>query len=279
MIQMMLFSLFLLAGFPSKPALKVSFSDALQQQLITVESTSTGGLPEKPLSLKIFNDSRKDLELTIPAGYIFRSQDSSEQDLITIQDRRLELSKKSNRIVNLPGMCIQAGHATPGKGSAYRPGGPAGGVLAKLIAYVNENRMLDPNTQYALWAVTDGEDLANIDNEELRKFTAGLLGKAAPSYALLHEATSAPPGRRAFIPNPVLVRGTFEYRTEKDLLASFALYNEHGEKVVPFFSDQEQRRGGHRFRFSFEIRELPPGIYYARLTDGSRTIGEQKIEW
>ncbi len=279
MIQTTLLSLFLLAGFSSTPALKVTFSDAIQQQLISVEASSPGGLPEKPLSLKIANDSRRDLELLIPAGYIFPSQDSSEQDLITIQDRQLAIAKKSSRIVKLPAMCIQASHAAPGKGSGYRPGGPASGKLGKLVSFVNQKNILESDTQYALWAVTDGEDLANIVNEELRKFTADLLGLKAPSYSLIHESMAPQAGQRAFVPNPVVVRGTFEYQTEVDILASFGLFDENGKEVVPFFTDQEQRRGGHRFRFTFEIRHLPPGTYYARLRDGERTIGEQQIEW
>lgn len=274
-----LFCLFPLIIFPSLPATEISFADALARQVITVESLATGGLHERSLELKVNNSSRKNLEVLIPAGFIFQSQDSSEQDLIAIRGKKLALEKGQKKTVALHGMCIQADHATPGEGSRFRPGGPATGNLAALITFITQKRLFDSNTQYALWAITDGKSLSNIDNEELRKFTAELLGKPSPSYTFGHESLAPEPGTRAFVPNPVTVRGTFLYQTNEDIVASFGLYNESGTLVAPFFDGQEQRRGSHRFRFTFEIRALPSGTYYARLKAGEKTIGEQKIEW
>lgn len=266
-------------GRPIAPGPPVTLREAMQQGLIEVEVSGAGGHTGESLRLKVGNRHVRALELRIPAGQYFPSEDSTLQDLMVIQSEAVVLTKGESRTLKLRGMCTQADHGSPGEGSLFRVGAPAGGQLGQLAAYLDRQRITDMSAQYAIWAVTNGESLGNITNEELRRFTAELLGKTPPPYAILRNDRPAAPRQPAFSQPPLAVQGVFTYQTDTDILASFGLYNEAGELIHAFFTDQPQRKGGHRFKFSFEIRNAPSGTYFARMRSGEQTIGELRVEW
>ena len=253
--------------------------EAIAQGLVQLQSSGEGGHSGKSLKLVIQNNQKKKLRLHIPAGLIFHSQDTSEQDLIVINSRAVEFEKAQKRTIRLYGMCTQASNSSPGTGSAFQMGSMASGNLGKLVSFIDEKRITEQSAQYAIWAITDTHSLANIDHPELLIFTAKLLGKIPPEYTLVHAPSRSRPGAPAFVPRPSVVKGTFRYQTDKDIKASFGLYNDEGALLHSFFDDQAQRKGHHQFKFHFEINNLPSGKYFARLMNGVEVVRELEVEF
>jgi hypothetical protein len=273
-------------------ASSIPLSEAISKKLVSVEAFGTGGHSGESLKLTLRNLGAKGLELAIPAGLIFPSQDTFLQDLIVIRSESVVLEKGQNRIVRLFGICAQASYGSPGEGSVFKVGRMAEGALAQVVRYIDEHRITDNAAQHAVWAVTDGHSVANINNDELKKLTAELTGQKYVPYTVRHaptpsegyvvrratvtEVTTYEP---AFRPNPIVIEGLFEYQTDSDIIASFGIYNEQGEMIHPLFKSRRQIKGFHKFKFTFEIRNLPKGKYFARMTSGQRILGEMPIEW
>jgi hypothetical protein len=260
----------------------VSLDEALKNGMITLEAGATGGHSGQSLKLNIMNHQPGDWVLQIQAGEQFASEDPGEQDLIVIRRQSLAMKEKGAKEVLLQARCTQAGNRSPSSGSGFRYAGPAEGKLAKLVNFIDQAKIVDHPAQEAIWTVTNGHSLAYIDHEELQKLSAALLGVEKPTYAV--ESRPVPPseeaGRTAFeAREPALLKGAFACQLEKDIQASFGLYNEEGEELLQLFANRTLRKGTNRMRFSFEISDLERGTYYARLSSEGRVVEEEAMIW
>jgi hypothetical protein len=111
--------------------------------------------------VKVINLYKKKWTLAIPAGLIFYSRDTSIQDLMITQSREVAMEKMQNRTLRLFANCIQASNGSPGEGRVFLPGKQAEGKLARLAAYLDEQRIVEDPAQYAIWAVTDGKSIVS----------------------------------------------------------------------------------------------------------------------
>lgn len=273
------FSLLLLVFLPIHLLLAGStydLAEALEKGFVKLEASGTGGHTNQSLSIRLTNLHKKKWELVIPAGFLFQSQDTSEQDLLVVRARTLKMEKGKNPKLRLHALCTQANNASPGLGSTFLAYQLASGPLLSLAQYLHKKRLSDAEAQDAVWAITDNHPISYIGNSDLAAFMAELLGKRLPGYTIEHQGRSRP-GQPAFRDEPALVHGLLEYQTSTDCQASFGLYNAEGEQVVVGFENQTQRAGRHRFKFHFEILNLPKGKYYARMTSGDAVLGEMEV--
>lgn len=250
----------------------VDISEALKKGLILVRITAQGGHSGEAIRLSLGNKGKKTLEIRIPAGQVFEAVDSSLQNLMALEEKLLTLEAGKTRPVGLQAACVEAGDASPFAGSAFNLGALASGQLLKVAQFIHEHRLFnDPSAQNAVWAVTDGHPLTYINHEGLANLVAETLGKSPPEYAILHQQQSVP-GEPAFRHAPAKLEGVFKYDLQQEKPVSFGLYNDKGEAVHHFFKDRKQLRGYHKFRFTFEIRNLPPGKYSVRLVEKNGTV-------
>ncbi|MCR9286928.1 hypothetical protein OAF63_00390 [Saprospiraceae bacterium] len=257
----------------------ILLNEAIANNQISIEVSGEGGHSGKSLKIKFLNQTKKDLEIKVPAGQIFHSQDSTMQDLMITKGKVLALEKQQNRISKFYGMCIQANNSSPSVGSVFNLGALATGSLLKVAEFIFHNRLYEnASAQSAIWVVTDGHRLEYIEDPKLAAFMAKTLGKERPEYTITHENNSAP-GQPAFQYAPAKIEGVFNYSLAEDQKVSFGLFNEEGELVRSFFKNKAQERGIWKFDFYFEISRLPKGKYSVRLTKGDIEIERREVEF
>lgn len=257
-------------------AKKIDIREAIKTGMIKVAPAGNGGYRDRCLKLTVENLQKKPLEVYVPAGLIFHSVDSATQDLILIQERMLVLEKFQQRSFSVYAMCIQAGNMSPFKDALFTMGKEAEGNLLELVRYIDEQNIRTSPAQYAVWAVTDGKRIENIRHPELAVFTANLLGKPVPEYFIQHDQNNRP-GQTAFQERPSVIDGTFTYKTDQDKVVSFGLYDAAGTLLHEGFKDQVQKKGTHKFKFRFEVRNIPSGKYYARLMSEGEVLEELSV--
>jgi hypothetical protein len=278
MLRTLIFGLLFVSATTLTFSKTIDIRAAIKSGLIEVEPFGNGGHTGKCIQLKLKNLKKKKLEIFVPAGLIFNSVDTFNQDLIIIQDRMLVLDKFQKRSFSLYAMCIQASNASPSIESLFETGPEAEGNLLEVIKFIDKKNIRTQAAQYAIWAVTDNKRIENINHPELAIFTAELLGKPIPQYMIQHAAQSRP-GQPAFQDKPVVINGTFRYKSSEERKVSFGLYNAEGTLLYESFKDQVQQRGEHKFKFLFEVRNIPKGKYYARLISGGVVIEELEVEF
>ena len=265
-------------------ATPIVLEEAISKGYIDLGVVGNGGYNGECLKVTMKNLSKKTLEVTIPAGQIFEAGDSSLQNLMVAKEETLIVERGKDRVANLYTFCVEAGDGSPGKGMPFRLGKMAVGNLLAFAQYLSkENQHKNDYAQSAVWAVSDDERLEGIGDADLSKYVARLLGKPEPQYNVQYRQ----PDQSRLLPgSPVLqmqealsMNGLFYYTLDSDRMVNFELYNEEGEMVHAFTKNRQQKRGYHKFRFEFEISNLPKGKYFARLTSGGRTIEELGVEF
>jgi hypothetical protein len=261
----------------------LGIGEALKKGLVSVTATGTGGHSGQCLQLHLKNLGHKKLEVRIPAGQIFEAGDSSLQNLMVSKTENFLVEAGKSNTRKLFGFCIEATDGSPGENSSFRMGKMAEGNLLKMANYLNDHQLHEhPSAQFAVWAVTDADRLEGIGDPTLTKFVADMLGKPMPDY---HIQYNAPPQDRQLPGQPAnwreafAMNGLFYYDLETDRTVDFGLYNEAGELVHALFKNRLQKRGSHKFRFEFEIKGLPKGKYFAKLTSQNGVIKELAMEF
>jgi hypothetical protein len=265
------------------PAQVLDIADAIKKGYLTATASSAGGHTGECLKLKLESKSRKKLDIRIPAGQVFEAGDSSLQNLMVSKEEVFALEPGRNQISRLFGFCVEAHDGSPGEGSFFSLGKMVEGNLLKLAKHLSENNLHQhPSAQYAVWAVSDADRLEGIGDPGLTKFVADLLGKPMPEYHIQYQQPPQDrllPGQPANWREAMSMHGLFYYTLDNDQKVDFGLYNEQGELVLTLFKDRVQKRGYHKFRFEFEIKGLPKGKYFARMTSGVGTLKELAVEF
>ncbi|MBK9013248.1 MAG: hypothetical protein IPM82_03745 [Saprospiraceae bacterium] len=261
----------------------LDIADAVRKGYLTVSAEGAGGHDGECLKLNLKNKSKKKLEVRVPAGQIFEAGDSSLQNLMVSKNETFFVESGTSRIAKLFGLCIEASDGSPGENSIFKMGKLADGNLLKMAKYLNDNKLHQhPSAQYAVWAVTDADRLEGIGDPTLTKFVADMLGKPMPEYHIEYQAPPQDrqlPGQPANWREAFAMNGLFYYDLASDKQVDFGLYNEAGELVHTLFKNRLQKRGSHKFKFEFEIKGLPKGKYFARLTNKGNVIKELAVEF
>ena len=175
--------------------------------------------------------------------------------------------------------CIQAPNGSPTLGSGFSMSLLATGKLLEIAQYLAEEKLYKSHAaQYAVWSISNGKRVENIDDGKLANHVADLLGVARPEYVVLHKMTSEP-GAPAYREAPSVLKGRWKFTTEEDKLMTFGLYTLDGELKHAFFENKKKIRGFHKFSFTFKVFNMPQGEYYVRLISEGEVIEEKKVKF
>lgn len=173
---------------------RVAIKQALDKKYIKAKALCTGGLE---LDYTVHNLTGDSLIIVIPPGWRFNSNAGKNdyQDILITRQELLVLKGNENKKFHITGFCCEAHKGGPVEGAPYTLGNLADSSLTMLARYLNEHPM-DRNTQqYAVWAISDKEETANITAKNdsmaalLRNFVATLKGEPLPWFTLLKRAT------------------------------------------------------------------------------------------
>lgn len=270
--------LFLLFTFFSQ-AKNISLTEAVEKGYVQISAEGEGGHTGKCLKLKIKNLRKKKLNIQIPAGLIFNSNDPNQQDLMITEERMLAIEGNKRRVAKMYAACVQAPNGSPTLGSGFNMSLLATGLLLDVAQYLAKEKLYKNDAaQYAVWAISNDKRVENIDHGKLANYVADLLGKAHPEYVVVHKTTSSP-GEPAYREAPSIIKGRWKFKTEEDKIMTFGLYTLDGKLKHAFFENKKKIRGLHKFSFTFKVFNMPQGEYYIRLISEGEVIEEKKVRF
>lgn len=260
-------------------AKNILLTEAIQKGYVEISAEGEGGHTGKCLKLKIKNLQKKKLNIQIPAGLVFNSNDPTQQDLMITEERMLALEGNKRRVAKMYAACIQAPNGSPTVGSGFNMSMLASGHLLQVAQYLAKEKLYkNEAAQYAVWAISNDKRIENIDDGKLANFVADLLGKPRPEYVVVHKTTSQP-GEPAYREAPSIIKGRWKFKTEEDKIMTFGLYTLDGELKHAFFENKKKVKGLHKFSFTFKVFNMPQGEYYIRLISGGVVIEEKKVRF
>ena len=257
----------------------VDVQKAIDKKYISAKALCSGGLQLDYHVSNLLNDS---LYVTIPAGWRFNSDAgaSDYQDILMTRREILALKPKESKRFSLKGFCCEASKSGPKAGTPYTSGKMADSSLVSLARYLSSNP-IDQNTQqYAVWAVSDRKETANITHSNdslaamLRAFVSGLKGEPLPWYTLLKKAVVTASGD--VNDYPVRFRASIPYAVAKECYSYCYIVDEKGHTVSGIFGKwllpQEST-----YTASFNVTNLKKGEYRLILESKEASLFEKSF--
>lgn len=257
----------------------VDVQKALDRKYISADALCSGGLQLDYRVSNLLNDS---LYVTIPAGWRFNSDGgkSDYQDILMTHREILALKPKETKHFNMKGFCCEATKFGPKAGVPYTSGKMADSSLVLLARYLNSNP-IDQNTQqYAVWAISDQKETANITHKNdslagmLRAFVSGLKGEPLPWYTLLKKAVVTAYGD--VNDYPVHFRANIPYAIARECYAYCYIVDDKGNTVSAIFGKWLLPQGSS-YTASFNVANLKKGEYRLILESKEASLFEKSF--
>jgi hypothetical protein len=211
---------------------------------------------------------------------LFTTTSEEIQDVVITREELITLAPKKQRSLPLYAMCVQQSNSGANGFETYELGGMATGTLAKLTQEIEKRKDFNTLGQYAVWAITDGDDLNDIsgfDLEEalyLKTYVAGLLGVPVPEYDPEDYLTNYQDTglvQRA-------VKSRFKFYFSEESAVTIAMFDEDNIVVRELYSNPNEAAGTHYLEFEYDVEVYTDKAYYVRLIRDEEIEVSMKME-
>lgn len=231
---------------------------------IDLQVIGTGGHAGECVEVEVINKLPSRVDLFIPAGWRFGSQDSTIQDLLVVKDEVLALAPHGRTRVTCRAFCCEASMGGPMAGTRFHSGGMASAALVKLAEQLAAGRYADAAIQQAVWAVSDEHPISAIDAGDaaatlaLRQLVSGITGRPVPWYTT---AFAAPEEGRVFNPAPVRMTGRVEFQQRHAGILSIVVKDAAGRTIRVLDEGRDLRQGRYSIDVELTVQGWPKGQY------------------
>ncbi len=229
----------------------------------------------KPIIATLTNTTKNPLRISIGNGQIFRAEDTTVQDIVIVKEELIAIKANETKKVPLYGMCIESSNSGNNLETQFHLDGMAEEKLQKLTQEIEKRKDFTTLGQYAVWALTDDNDLNTIsgfDEAEalhLRTFVANLLGVPVPLLDPYDYATN--------YHNDGLIKraaeSKFKFTFSEDSAVSIAMFDENNLVVRELYNNPNVKTGYHELAFKFDVSLYQNKAYFVRMiVDGEIKI-------
>ncbi len=268
--------------FNEKTTQSYTLQEAINNGIITC---SFKGNPEsthylKPLTVKIKNNTKKDISIKIENGLQFEASDSAYQNVILTNDIIVNIPATYSRTKALYGMCTEKTDAAPTSSDLkYNFKGKAKGKLLELTKLIKENKYYSYAGQATVWALACNSPLINIlgynndASQKLVKFASEATNKPIP------EAPKDNDYRYNFESRTINIEfsGKYTYDFQSPIEVSAAMFDTSNIVVRPLVKDTIVQ-GKSLLTYSFDASVYTDDTYYIRFIANDDIIFNRKID-
>ncbi len=226
--------------------------DLLRTGEVDLQVTGTGGYSGGCVRVEVRNRRLLPLDVLIPAGWRFVSEDTSLQDLLVVEDALVALAPGAVGSTTCRAFCCEAARSSPGSGSRFDQGAPAGNALQEFARYIGTQRIPDEVVQQAVWVVSDGICIGSVNVGEvdatraLQERLATITGRAIPWYSTQY---AHPVAGQVFNPEVLRVAGAVDVIQRHAGLLTIVVKDAQGNTVHTLDAGRILAQG----RFSVDV--------------------------
>lgn len=232
-----------------------------------------------PLVVNVKNNTKKIIEMKVPAGLHFVSNEENIQDIISTQAQFVRIAPNSNKHFTISGVCIQSSNGSPGSENDFFLTANAEPKLYELAQFLDKKNIKNSQAQQAAWAISDNRDISNIiglesENEQaLIDKTASILG--LPSVA----AEDIKTWKKARV-NPIYtssLKGYFKFEFPRKTKVQIALFNQDNVLIKEVYN-QDVDAGFHKIDYQLETTEYEGQKITSQLIAYNKVVTRRSID-
>jgi len=254
-----------IAAISSTNVETISIEDAIQQKLIKVNAISNGKYYDESVILSVQNLSTKPITVSIPACYSFYPQEDDEQTLITTTEQLIALNSKQVKKQAIYAFCSEASDAVPTENTPFSFGNTKRKDLEHLMEYTSKHKVSSSSLQDAIWAVSDGNSIANIyveteEDKKLRAYVAEITGRTNPWYT--SPQNHALNDSRNIVSETIKIEGNLVFSLPETTTFYQEIRNKAGEVKMKGTKTLTLTKGENiKFYFKIEVTGWEKGEY------------------
>ncbi|WNJ17396.1 hypothetical protein [Pontibacter sp. G13] len=251
----------------------IALAKALAEQKVKVLARGTGGYNGEKLLLSLKNLTGLPIQIEVPAGQIFGSDDTTKQDLMIVEPEIIPIAARGVTKELVYTMCIQSHNSSPGTDERFHFASMAEGPLLDLAEMIAEQDFHNSTAQSAVWSVTNGDPVRFIFASD-----TGMVRQLAGPVS---EATGADVQDFNFVPREHLmvdIQTSFEVLLNQDATdATLELIDEHGQLVRRYFQGRRVEEGFMRWTLNASHVLGENAQLKLVLRSGSEVLAERNV--
>lgn len=253
----------------------LTLEEAIAKKMVTCRFTSTGSYSGESVAVSVTNLTGNQLTITIPNGTVFKPSEDEDQDLIIVEQQAIALKAKATGNQVLDGFCMEANDHSPTTDNGMKLSKTTNAKLIELAAFVDK-KGYDSNTlQDAIWAVSDGSSISNIDSDTeqgkaLRVFLAKLTNQEDPWYETRQERVVTP--ERLIEKNPISVNGKIRVESDGNMKIHEIVQKVGGEVKNTSPEMAFSRKGMVTYEFTLTVKGWEKGNYEVKVMNGTKLV-------
>lgn len=263
----------------------VNMSDAIKGHLIKLNAVNIlGAYTGSAVQLILTNNDRKDsLDVTVNLGIILKPEDTAYQPMVLAGEEQLVLAPGKKDEVSVKVFCGNCPRHCPRKNLKYTFLRLGSDDLVHVLRFINNHKLFDYLGQSAVWAITNGNPIGNIYDQErdsvskqLINIVCSVTGRPKPEYYTVTKQNENP-GEAAYNSKPESIVAQFDIVLRNSSILKVGLYDVHGRLLENLVDRRVFSAGGHNLTISFNPQAYGPGNYIIRLSDPERLLKEKRV--
>lgn len=253
----------------------ITLEEAIAKKMVTCRFTSTGSYSGESVSVSVTNLTGNQLMITIPNGTVFKPSEDEDQDLIIVEQQAIALKAKATGNQVLDGYCMEANDHSPTTDNGMKLSKTTNSKLIELAAFVDKKGYDSYTLQDAVWAVSDGNSISNIDSDSeqgkaLRVFLAKLTNQEDPWYETKQERVVTP--ERLIENNPISVNGKIRVESNGNMKIHEVVQKVGGEVKTTSPEMEFSRKGIVNYEFTLTVKGWEKGNYEVKVMNGDKLV-------
>ena len=278
-LNYLVFGLILLASFSVNNTEDILTLQKNGDIELTISGNSKSTHYLEPLVVNVQNKTKKVIEMKVPAGLHFVSNEENIQDIISTQQQLVRIAPNSYKNITISGVCIQATNSSPGSSNSFTLTANAEPKLYELALFLDKKNITNSQAQQAAWAISDNRDIANIigldseNEQELIDKTASILD--LPSVPA--EKITAWKKERL---NPVYtssLKGYFKFEFPRKTQVQIALFNQDNVLIKEVYNQQVEA-GFHKIDYQLETTEYEGQKIISQMIAYNKVVSKRSID-
>jgi hypothetical protein len=253
--------------FTSNGSVKCHIADIDQHQVTySVMGNERSTHYDKPIVLNLRNSGKRDVTVTIPAGTIFESIDTSIQNMVIFEEVELLVEAGKSSSQPLRGMCIEPHNIAPSGSSRYTYSSSTNPHIGQTLDFLNQKGYGGALAQEAIWTVIRRPEKIHLSGwnadaiNETGRFLAEILSLPVPEMVRDDDSRLySAPVRRA----KVSANFSFYFPEETDVRV--ALFDLDGIMQRELYIKENARPGEYVISFSFDGTPYIGQMYQCKL--------------
>lgn len=253
----------------------ITLEEAIAKKMVTCRFTSNGNYSGESVVVSVTNLTGNPLTITIPNGTVFKPNEDKDQDLIIVEQQAIALKAKATGNQVLDGYCMEASDHSPTSDNGMKLSKTTNSKLMELAAFVDKKGYDSYTLQDAVWAVSDGNSISNIDSDTeqgkaLRTFLAKLTDQEDPWYETKQERVVTP--ERLIENNPVSVNGKIRIESSGNMKIHEVVQKVGGEVKNTSPEMEFARKGIVNYEFTLTVKGWEKGNYEVKVMNGDKLV-------